>query len=42
MRSNQVKDGLERMPNRALIHATGVTREQMKRPFWASVRALRI
>ena len=33
MRSNQVKDGLERMPNRALIHATGVTREQMKRPF---------
>ena len=33
MRSDQVKQGLERMPNRALIHAAGVTREQMQKPF---------
>jgi dihydroxy-acid dehydratase len=33
MRSDQTKQGIERMPNRALIHATGVTLEQMKKPF---------
>ncbi len=33
MRSDQVKKGLDRMPNRALLHATGVTLEQMKKPF---------
>ncbi len=33
MRSDQIKKGLERMPNRALIHAAGVTREQMRKPF---------
>lgn len=33
MRSNQVKQGLERMPNRALLYATGVTPEQMNKPF---------
>jgi dihydroxy-acid dehydratase len=33
MRSNQVKQGLERMPNRALLYATGVTPEQMSKPF---------
>ena len=33
MRSDQIKQGLERMPNRALVHATGVTRKQMSKPF---------
>jgi dihydroxy-acid dehydratase len=33
MRSDQVKQGLERMPNRALLYATGVTPEQMRKPF---------
>ncbi len=33
MRSDQVKLGLERMPNRALLYATGVTVKQMDQPF---------
>jgi dihydroxy-acid dehydratase len=33
MRSDQAKKGLERMPNRALLYATGVTPEQMGKPF---------
>ena len=33
MRSDQIKQGIERMPNRALVHATGVTKEQMSKPF---------
>ena len=33
MRSDQIKEGLERMPNRALLHASGVTPAQMKKPF---------
>jgi dihydroxy-acid dehydratase len=33
MRSDQIKDGIERMPNRALIHTTGVTKQQMRKPF---------
>ncbi len=33
MRSDQTKQGLERMPNRALLYATGVTPEQMGKPF---------
>lgn len=33
MRSDQIKQGLERMPNRALVYATGVTSEQMRKPF---------
>lgn len=33
MRSDQVKQGVERMPNRALLHATGVTPGQMRKPF---------
>ena len=33
MRSDQIKEGLERMPNRALLHASGVTPTQMKKPF---------
>jgi dihydroxy-acid dehydratase len=33
MRSDQAKKGLERMPNRALLYATGVTPKQMGKPF---------
>ena len=33
MRSDTVKQGLERIPNRALLHATGVTTEQLSKPF---------
>jgi dihydroxy-acid dehydratase len=33
MRSDQAKKGLERMPNRALLYATGVTSKQMDKPF---------
>lgn len=33
MRSDQVKDGIERMSNRALLYATGVTPDQMRKPF---------
>lgn len=33
MRSDRVKKGLERAPHRALLHATGLTKDQMKKPF---------
>jgi dihydroxy-acid dehydratase len=33
MRSDQIKRGLERMPNRALLHATGLSRKQLEQPF---------
>lgn len=33
MRSDQVKKGVARAPNRALLYATGLTRENMKKPF---------
>jgi len=33
MRSDQAKKGLERMPNRSLLYATGVTPRQMDKPF---------
>ncbi len=33
LRSDRIKKGLERMPNRALLYATGMTREQMDKPF---------
>ena len=33
LRSDQAKKGIERMPNRALLHATGVTPAQMAKPF---------
>ncbi|MCP4376403.1 MAG: dihydroxy-acid dehydratase [bacterium] len=33
MRSDQITEGLERMPNRALLYATGVTPEQVKKSF---------
>ena len=33
LRSDLTREGLERMPNRALLYATGVTRDQMHKPF---------
>lgn len=33
MRSDQVKQGIDRMPNRALLYGTGLTPRQMRRPF---------
>ena len=33
MRSDRVKKGLERAPHRALMHATGVTRRSLEKPF---------
>jgi dihydroxy-acid dehydratase len=33
MRSDQIKQGIERMPNRALLYGTGVTSDQMSKPF---------
>jgi len=33
MKSDQVKKGIQRMPNRALLYATGVTRSQLQKPF---------
>lgn len=33
LRSDLVKKGVQRSPNRALLYATGITRERMERPF---------
>ncbi len=33
MRSDAIKVGLERVPHRALLHATGIGRKDLKRPF---------
>lgn len=33
MRSDKIKKGVERIPHRALLHATGVTSASMKNPF---------
>lgn len=33
MRSNQVKKGLTRAPNRSLLYATGVAKKNLKKPF---------
>jgi dihydroxy-acid dehydratase len=33
VRSDQTTQGLERMPNRALLYATGITRQQLEKPF---------
>jgi len=33
MRSDQAKSGIERMPNRALMYATGISKKSMKKPF---------
>ncbi|MFQ5354851.1 MAG: dihydroxy-acid dehydratase, partial [Thermodesulfobacteriota bacterium] len=32
-RSNRIKKGLERVPHRALMYATGVPKKEMKKPF---------
>ncbi|MEK6673706.1 MAG: dihydroxy-acid dehydratase [Nitrospirota bacterium] len=33
MRSDRIKKGLERVPHRALLYATGIPRSEMKKPF---------
>ncbi|RMG04777.1 MAG: dihydroxy-acid dehydratase [Nitrospirae bacterium] len=33
MRSNRIKKGLERVPHRALLYATGIPRSEMDKPF---------
>ncbi|MFA4989732.1 MAG: dihydroxy-acid dehydratase [Candidatus Omnitrophota bacterium] len=33
MRSDKIKKGLERVPHRALLHATGLSRKDLHRPF---------
>jgi dihydroxy-acid dehydratase len=33
MKSDRIKKGLERVPHRALLFATGITREELKKPF---------
>lgn len=33
MRSDQIKKGIERIPHRALLHATGLSRKDLGRPF---------
>lgn len=33
MRSDQIKKGLERVPHRALLYATGIPRSEMNKPF---------
>lgn len=33
MKSDKIKKGLERAPHRALLHATGLPRSEMKKPF---------
>jgi dihydroxy-acid dehydratase len=33
MRSDEIKKGLERVPHRALLHATGLSRKDLQRPF---------
>jgi dihydroxy-acid dehydratase len=35
MRSDAIKKGVERVPHRALLHATGISRSDMKKPFIA-------
>jgi len=33
MRSDQIKKGIERIPHRALLHATGISRKDLDKPF---------
>jgi dihydroxy-acid dehydratase len=33
MRSNTIKQGIDRAPHRALLYSTGISKEQLKRPF---------
>ncbi len=35
MRSDAIKKGVERVPHRALLHATGISRKDMQKPFIA-------
>ena len=35
MKSDKIKRGLERMPHRALLYATGVSKSDMQKPFIA-------
>ncbi|MBI5183991.1 MAG: dihydroxy-acid dehydratase, partial [Nitrospinae bacterium] len=37
MRSDLIKEGLERAPHRALLHATGVTKDALSKPFVAII-----
>ncbi|MFV1951790.1 MAG: dihydroxy-acid dehydratase, partial [Nitrospinota bacterium] len=37
MRSDLIKKGLERAPHRALLHATGVTKDALSKPFVAII-----
>jgi len=39
LRSNQIKNGLERAPHRSLLKATGITDADMKKPFIAIVNS---
>ena len=39
MRSDQIKNGLERAPHRSLLKATGITDADMKKPFIAIVNS---
>jgi len=39
MRSDQIKSGIERAPHRALLKATGITDEDMQKPFIAIVNS---
>ena len=33
MRSTEIKKGIERLPHRALLYATGIPRSEMDKPF---------
>jgi len=39
MRSDQIKQGIERAPHRSLLKATGVSDEDMQKPFVAIVNS---
>ena len=39
MRSDEVKKGIERAPNRSLLKAAGITDEEMDKPFIAVVNS---
>ena len=39
MRSDEIKDGVERAGHRALLHSLGVTRDELNKPFVAVVNS---
>lgn len=39
MKSDRIKEGIERAPHRALLNACGITHEKLKRPFIAVVNS---